>query len=125
MKFLMTISLLATLSISNAFAQEDGRAVSASVSGAASWIALSIYAPQVAAGLAGTTAVGYTSMSLGVTALANQKTIIKNAVNTDVQDFYNNGTLTEALAQTIKQIKKDSEMSDAEAIDILIQSINE
>jgi hypothetical protein len=127
MKLLSILAILVAFSISNVQAKEgDSLNLSAATTGAVSWIALTVYAPEVAAGLAGTTALGYTSMSLGITALANQKAAIKNAVNSDAQEFFTNGNLSDALAQTIKGIKNNnSELSDAEALDLLVKSINE
>lgn len=121
------IAILSSLTFSNVQAQQSPAGnLTVSVSGAATWIALSVYAPNVAAGLLGTTAVGYTSMSLGLSAMANQKETIKNAVNSDVQDFYTTGHVSAALEQTISLLKKNNtELSDSEALDLLVRAINE
>jgi hypothetical protein len=128
MKMFLALIMCSLMTISNVKAQQDDPAIqaTASVSGAASWIALSVYAPEVAAGLIGTTAVGYTTMSLALTDLANNGLVVKNAVNADAQEFFNSGKLTEALSQTIKLVKKNNlELSDAEALDLIIKSVNQ
>jgi len=128
MKMFLALIMCSVMTISNVRAQQQDPAIqaTASVSGAASWIALSVYAPEVAAGLVGTTALGYTTMSLALTDLANNGLVVRNAVNADAQEFFNTGKLTEALAQTIKLVKKNNlELSDAEALDLIVKSVNQ
>lgn len=127
MKLLSMLAILSTLTFSNIQAQETTAGdLTVSVAGAASWIALSVYAPEAAIGLLGTTATGYTLISLGVTALANQKAIVRNAVNSDAQEFYTTGNLTSVLAQSISLLKKSyTNLSDAEALDLIVASVNE
>ncbi|MGZ3787580.1 MAG: hypothetical protein ACXVLQ_03615 [Bacteriovorax sp.] len=128
MKFLLISSLLLSLNLATSNVEasvgEDAGMVSMYVLGTASWVALTVYSPVVAGGALGGLSVSMATVATSV--LPNlRKEAVKNALNADAQEFYLTGNVSAALAKSVSLLKeKTTNLSDAEAIDLLVESVN-
>jgi len=114
-----TVSLLSTSAFSR-----DMNQVSVQVFGTVSWAALSVFAPAAAGALlvSISSAVGFISTTADET-LRKQ---VQEIVNNDAQHFYNDGSISPALESSIKILKEsDAFLSDADAVDALVEAVNQ
>jgi hypothetical protein len=127
MKLFLAMLISVSMMSLNAFATSNGDIATTSLS-STGLIVLSVYAPEVAAGLVGTTAfvsLGELSLMTSVSKALESNQKIKNAINSDAQHFYQNGKMSLALKQSVDQLKKmDRTMSDSEAVDAIVDSVN-
>lgn len=75
-----------------------------------------------------TIAVGalFTTASISILTADNKEVAIINAVNADAQNFYQTGRLSIAFKQAIDLLKAENcNLSDTEAVDLIVQLFNE
>lgn len=121
-KTILTLAMVAVLS-TNAFARQQPGEMSLNVSGTVSWVALSAFAP-VAAGalLVSVTTGGATLWSVADETVRKQ---VQELVNNDAQQYYNNGTISPALENSINHLKSlDKTLTDGDAVDMLVEAVN-
>ena len=53
------------------------------------------------------------------------KEAVRRAINNDVQEFYVNGNLTSTLSQLIKAVKENTNLSETESLDLIVNTVNE
>lgn len=120
-KLILSLALVSVMS-TNAFASKGSEA-SLIASQSTVVIALSVFAPAVAGGL-------FISVSTGASTLWSvaDETVrkqVQEIVNNDAQGFYNDGSITPALGNSINQLKNlDNTLTDTEAVDLLVEAVN-
>lgn len=119
-KLILSLALTSVLS-TNAFA--DLNQIGISLLGGASWIAISAFSPVAAGVMLGTTSGGAsTALTLANETVRKQ---VQERVNNDAQGFYNDGSISPALGNSINQLKDlENTLTDAEAVDILVEAVN-
>lgn len=133
MKALSLLALIMTFSFSNVYADNrvdndtaKGIAISATV-----WVPLAVttyaYAPAASILTVEFYATAATSAVTALGAMDSQlKKQIQALVNKDAQEFYASGNLTAALSNAVNTLKKDApELSETEAVDLIVTSVNE
>lgn len=122
MKKFILIALLAISSLTTlpAKAESDALMATAVVAGAASWAVFTVYSPVAALGLAGALTVSQITLIT-----LEQRKQVKDAVNSDVQNFIQTGIPTIALKQVMEQFRKeDRGLSDEEVVDMILNAVN-
>ncbi|MGZ3787579.1 MAG: hypothetical protein ACXVLQ_03610 [Bacteriovorax sp.] len=91
---------------------------------AASSIVFTVYFPVIGGAIGGASLLAVGSVA-SFQLSYNAKVAMKNALNSDAQEFYLTGNVSEALAQSVDLLQaKAPNLSDAEAIDLLVESVN-
>jgi hypothetical protein len=124
MKKLILISLLSVLSLTALPVKASGEhdAPLGAWLGISSWAALFVCFPVTAAiGGAALSVTGGTMLLM-----KDRKEAVRVAVNADAQDFFQIGTASIALSQMIEQVKlENNNLSDEEAVDLIVKFVNE
>lgn len=121
MKKTILALLVTTVLSTNAFANKYETSLIASESTVV--VALSVFAPAVAGGLfISVTTGGLTLWSVADETVRKQ---VQEIVNNDAQQFYNDGSITPALSNSINQLKNlDNSLTESDAVDMLVEAVN-
>lgn len=120
-KTILTLAMTTLLSTS-AFASK-GYEASLYTSQSVVAIALTAFAPAVAGGLLVTVTTGGTT--LWKTADETVRKQVQQIVNNDAQQFYNDGSISPALANSMKVLQEENELlTDADAVDIMVEAVS-
>lgn len=132
MKKLLIGALLTSLLSTSAFAnREDDRLGTTEGLAAVAGISALGYASGTGALVVQTYAYTFAGAAIamstmGAMELSTMHQKVQEIVNSEVQEFQNSGKMPMTLRQTVDLLKsKNSEMSDAEAVDEIVKSINQ